>query len=81
MEYKRILGILKPRAFVYENVTGLLSMDRGRLFKQVQDEFEELGYALKYAVLDAVDFGVPQRRARVLSLIHIYQQSREYGLR
>ena len=66
MEYKRILGILKPRAFVYENVTGLLSMDRGRLFKQVQDEFEELGYALKYAVLDAVDFGVPQRRARVI---------------
>lgn len=66
MEYKRILGILKPRAFVYENVTGLLSMDRGRLFKQVQAEFEELGYALKYAVLDAVDFGVPQRRARVI---------------
>ncbi len=66
MEYKRILEILKPSAFVYENVTGLLSMDKGRLFKQVRTEFEELGYSLKYAVLDAVDYGVPQHRERVI---------------
>ena len=64
MQYKRVLQILQPRAFVFENVVGILSMDHGRLFQQVQSEFEELGYSLKYQVLDAVDYGVPQHRER-----------------
>ena len=33
MQYKRLLSIIKPRAFVFENVTGILSMDNGKLFK------------------------------------------------
>ena len=66
MQYKRILKILQPRAFVFENVVGILSMDRGRLFKQIQEEFEELGYSLKHKVLNAVDYGVPQLRERVI---------------
>ena len=66
MQYKRVLKILNPRAFVFENVVGILSMDKGRLFKQVQTEFEELGYTLKYQVLNAVDYGVPQQRDRVI---------------
>lgn len=66
MQYKRILQIIKPRAFVFENVVGILSMDKGRLFEKVKNEFEELGYTLKHSVLDAVDFGVPQHRERVI---------------
>lgn len=66
MQYKRILRILQPKAFVFENVTGILSMNKGNLFKQIQAEFEELGYDLKYKVLDAVDYGVPQHRERVI---------------
>ena len=66
LEYKRVLQIIQPRAFVFENVTGILSMDKGRLFPTIQHEFEELGYKLKYKVLDAVDFGVPQHRERVI---------------
>ena len=66
MQYKRILNIIKPKAFVFENVVGILSMDKGRLFQHIQDEFEELGYVLKYKVLNAVDFGVPQQRERVI---------------
>lgn len=66
MQYKRILKILQPKAFVFENVVGILSMDKGNLFKQVQAEFEDLGYSLKYKILDAVDFGVPQHRERVI---------------
>ena len=58
--------LLKPRAFVFENVVGLLSMDHGRLFPQIQAEFREIGYCLKHRVLDAVDFGVPQHRERVI---------------
>jgi len=66
MQYKRILEIINPKAFVFENVTGILSMNGGKLFKQVQKEFEELGYDLKYKILDAVEYGVPQHRERVI---------------
>lgn len=66
LQYKRILQILQPRAFVFENVVGILSMDKGRLFAQIQREFEELGYQLQYKVLNAVDYGVPQQRERVI---------------
>lgn len=65
MQYKRVLKILKPTAFVFENVVGLLSMNHGHLFEQIKTEFEEIGYTLKYKVLDAVDYGVPQHRERV----------------
>lgn len=65
LQYKRVLKILQPRAFVFENVVGMLSMNKGNLFKQVLAEFEELGYILRYKVIDAVDFGVPQHRERV----------------
>lgn len=66
MQYKRILTILNPKAFVFENVSGILSMDKGRLFERVKSEFESLGYQLKYKLLDAVDYGVPQHRERVI---------------
>lgn len=66
MQYKRVLKMLQPKAFVFENVVGILSMDKGNLFKQVQAEFEDLGYNLQYRVLDAVNFGVPQHRERVI---------------
>lgn len=66
LEYKRVLSLLRPRAFLFENVSGLLSMDGGRLFPQIQREFGELGYTLKYQVMDAAEYGVPQRRERVI---------------
>ncbi len=66
MEYKRILQMLQPKAFIFENVSGLLSMDGGKLFPRIQEEFRSIGYDLKYKVLDAVDYGVPQHRDRVI---------------
>jgi len=66
IQYKRVLGILSPKAFIYENVVGLLSMNQGRLFNTVLSEFSELGYELKYKVLNAVNYGVPQFRERVI---------------
>ena len=65
-QYKRILNIIQPKAFIFENVVGLLSMNNGKLFQQIQYEFEELGYVLKHKILDAADFGVPQHRERVI---------------
>lgn len=66
MEYKRILTILNPKLFIFENVVGILSMDKGKLFKRVQDEFNSIGYDLKYKVLNAANYGVPQTRERVI---------------
>lgn len=66
LQYKRILQIVQPTAFVFENVVGILSMDKGNLFKRVQEEFNSIGYDLKYKVLNAVDYGVPQQRERVI---------------
>ncbi|MCQ2455645.1 MAG: DNA cytosine methyltransferase [Clostridia bacterium] len=66
LQYKRILEIVNPKAFVFENVLGILSMDKGRLFQKVQEEFNSIGYKLKYQVLDAVNYGVPQHRERVI---------------
>lgn len=80
MQYKRILLILQPKAFVFENVVGILSMDRGRLFEQVKKEFEEIGYTLKYKVLDAVDYGVPQHRERVILVGFKGENKYEYPL-
>ena len=66
LQYKRVLNLLQPRAFLFESVVGILSMNKGRLFQQIKNEFEELGYSLKYKVVDAVDYGVPQYRKRVI---------------
>lgn len=66
MEYKRVLRILHPRAFLFENVKGILSMDKGILFEHVRKEFEDIGYSLQYKILNAVDYGVPQLRERVI---------------
>lgn len=78
MQYKRVLKIIKPKAFVFENVTGILSMDSGRLFKNIQKEFRELGYELKYKVLNAVDYGVPQQRERVILVGFLNKNDYEY---
>ena len=80
MQYKRILKILMSDAFVFENVVGILSMDRGKLFSRVRSEFEELGYILKYKVLDAVNYGVPQHRERVILVGFRGQNPFEYPI-
>ena len=71
-EYTRMLNMFHPAAFIFENVTGLLSMknDVGRpviddiqtLFRNIDGEF---GYQLFLKTLNAKDYGVPQSRERV----------------
>jgi len=64
-EYCRILSILKPKVFVYENVSGLLSMQGGNLVKKIVARFNALGYDVKTKLLNSVDYGVQQYRERV----------------
>jgi len=64
-EMKRVLEDKKPKAFVAENVKGLLSANKGEAFPLILKEFEKAGYYIKYQVLNASHFGVPQKRERV----------------
>lgn len=65
-EIERILRYRKPKAILLENVKQLVGHDKGRTFKVIQDHLAELGYHVKWKVLNALDFGVPQRRERVI---------------
>ncbi len=65
-EYFRILELLKPRAFLFENVPGLRTGMDGVYWDVVTEESKRLGYTLVNETLHAEDFGVPQRRRRLL---------------
>lgn len=64
-EYCRIVGALRPKWFVWENVPGALSSNQGQDFNCLLEEMAQFGYVLGWRVLDAQYFGVPQRRRRV----------------
>lgn len=54
-----------PRAFVLENVPNLVSMQKGAIRDKIVFDFSDLGYTVNWNILDASDFGVPQKRKRV----------------
>lgn len=55
-----------PPAIFLENVKQLVGHDGGRTFKVILNILDELGYHVKWKVLNALDFGVPQKRERVI---------------
>lgn len=64
-EMCRILREKQPKCFIAENVKGILSANDKRAFPLIIQEFEESGYNISYELLNAVDFGVPQKRERI----------------
>lgn len=67
--YLEILKYIKPKAFVFENVTGLQSAknsDGIKVLEILQAEFKKLGYSISTQVMNAVEYGVPQRRKRLI---------------
>jgi len=65
LDYLRILGEVRPRFWVLENVPGLLSCRGGADFRRLLREVEKLGHHVAWRVLDSRFFGLPQRRKRV----------------
>lgn len=63
--YLNVLKSLKPHTFIFENVIGLLRMEKGAILEKIKKDFKKLGYNLMVVDLDAADFGVPQHRHRV----------------
>ena len=66
-----ILDKFRPKWFIWENVPGVLSSNKGRDFGSFLGAVAELGYGASYRVLDAQNFGVPQRRRRVFVVGHL----------
>ena len=67
--YKQIVRFLqtkRPKYFICENVKGLLTLQKGSIIKKITSEFEDCGYNVQYKLLKAVEFGIPQKRERVI---------------
>jgi len=64
-DYIRIIRDKKPKFFVAENVSGILHQRNKDAFSKILSGFKELGYNVKYKLLNAKDYGVPQDRERV----------------
>jgi len=64
-EFARVVKESQPKVFIYENVKGLMSHDKGKTFEIIKATFDELGYKYSYQVVNAKDYGVPQHRERI----------------
>lgn len=64
-DFARLIKETKPEVFIYENVPGMITHDKGKTWKQIREIFESLDYEFKYTILNSKDFGVPQNRRRL----------------
>lgn len=65
LEYCRVVETIQPLFFVLENVKGLTTLSGGAFKNDIISRFEKLGYTVKFAILNAANYGVPQNRERV----------------
>lgn len=67
-DYARLVKEIRPKVFIYENVRGLLTHDDGKTWEVIKEVFDSLAYDLKYEVLDAQDYNLPQMRKRIFAV-------------
>ena len=67
-EMVRVVHNKGPWFFVLENVTGVVSLGKGALLKRIEGDFSDAGYKTCWAVLNSADYGVPQKRMRLIML-------------
>lgn len=65
-EMCRILRNKQPKCFIAENVKGLLTANKRNAFPLIMEEFEKSGYDVTYSILNSAEYGVPQKRERVI---------------
>ncbi|AFL81767.1 DNA-methyltransferase Dcm [Aequorivita sublithincola DSM 14238] len=66
----RIIEAKRPKAFILENVKQLVGHDQGKTLKVIVQSLKDLGYHVQYSVLNALDYGLPQKRERVVIVGH-----------
>ena len=64
-DYANLIKDVNPKVFIYENVRGLTTHDKGKTWAIMKNVFDELGYKIYEDVLDAKEYGIPQTRRRV----------------
>lgn len=72
------LGVWKPRFVVWENVKGVLDRDMIQSFSKYLHRMEELGYTNSFEVLNAMDFGIPQKRERIFVISILGSQTFDF---
>lgn len=65
LQFRRFIHGKQPLFFVAENVKGIASLEHGHVFEQIKRDFSSGGYRIYTKVLNAADYGVPQRRERM----------------
>jgi DNA (cytosine-5)-methyltransferase 1 len=68
LQLLRVIRAKKPKYFVAENVSGILSLDKGQAVAKILADFESVGFHVVYRLFNMADFGVPQLRKRVIFL-------------
>ena len=66
--YAIFLDKLQPKMFLFENVRGLLTHDKGQTYKTILEIFEKEGYTIQKRILNAWDYGVAQKRERLITI-------------
>ena len=64
-EFMRAVKEAKPRAFLMENVPGLSANGNAPYFFKILDQFKDLGYNINWKILNAAEYGIPQKRKRL----------------
>ena len=64
-EFSRLVEEIQPKVFIWENVKGVLSHNKGETWIHIKTEFERLGYYIHHQVLNAKKYGIPQNRERL----------------
>lgn len=86
LSYIRLVEEIQPKAFVIENVPGLISLFGGQIKDSIIEKFSAMGYTVKFQILCASDYGVPQNRKRVFfvgtkgSVDFQYPEKRNYKI-
>jgi len=65
-EYSRVLTEVNPDIFVMENVSGMITLEKGAVLKIILKEFSDKGYNVQYKILNAKNYGSPQSRKRTI---------------
>lgn len=78
--YGKILAKYKPSMFVFENVPGIVSANKGEYFKDLQSYYAKLGYNVDYQILKAEEYGVLQSRRRVIIIGSIKKKKLAYPM-
>ena len=64
-EFYEIVKNISPKTILIENVPGMLTLDKGRIYEEIFELFNDIGFALEGRLLMANDYGVPQKRKRL----------------